>query len=56
VHLKLIECGSKLPAALSIAPLALGQAKPAGSGPRDARRHALPLCAAQVFLIFERCL
>ena len=51
MHLKLIECGSKLPAELSIVRLARSQAKPAGSSLRDACRRA-----GRVFLLFKRFL
>ena len=56
MHLKLIECGSKLPADLSIVRLARSQAKPAVSSLRKARRRALPSRAERVFLLFVRFL
>ena len=56
MHLKLIECGSKLPAELSIVRLARSQAKPAGSSLRDALRRALPSRTGRVFLLFVRFL
>ena len=48
MHLNLIECGSKLPADLSIVRLARSQAKPA--------RPSLPSRAERVFLLFVRFL
>ena len=54
MHLNLIECGSKLPADLSIFRLAHGQARPAGCGPGDARRHVLPSRAGRVFFNLAR--
>ena len=56
MHLKLISCGSKQPANLSIIRLAHSQAKPAGSSLCEARRRALPSRAGRVFLLFVRFL
>ena len=56
MHLKLIECGSKLPADHSIIRLAHSQAKPERSSLRDARHRALPSRALRVFLPFVRFL
>lgn len=54
MHLKLIQCGGKLPADLFHLRLAHSQARPAGSGPSHARRRALPSRAEPVFLLFAR--
>ena len=56
MHLKLISCGSKQPANLSIIRLAHSQAKPAGSSLCEARRRALPSPATRVCPILARCL
>ena len=51
MQLNLIECGSKLPAHLSIFGPAHSLAKPAGSGPRSARE--IPLLARFLPCLFE---